>query len=142
MPSEAVRWAGARFAGVGIFDRRVAIVTGAAGGIGRASALAFAREGASVVVADIDVEHGNETVALIGAAGGQAHFIRTDVAHATEVANMVSETVRTFGRLDIAHSNAGVAGVNVPIGELPDPGRGPTRTCRRGTVPRGRTRRR
>lgn len=95
-------------------------MTGAGGGIGRASALAFAREGASVVVADIDVEHGNETVALIGAAGGQAHFIRTDVAHAADVANMVSETVRTFGRLDIAHNNAGVAGANLPIGELPD----------------------
>ncbi len=105
---------------MGMFTGRVAIVTGAAGGIGRASALAFADEGASVVVADVDVEHGRETASIIATGGGYAHFVRTDVAQSVDVAHMVAETIRTFGRIDFAHNNAGVAGANLPIAELPD----------------------
>ena len=89
---------------------RVALVTGGASGIGRASALAFAREGARVVVADIAVKAGEETASLIRAGGGEALFIRADVSQSKDVANLVSQTVAAFGRLDCAHNNAGTEG--------------------------------
>ena len=104
----------------GSFDGKVAIVTGAAGGIGRASAQAFAAKGAHVLVADVDDEHGHETVALIASAGGSAQFVRTDVAQSSDVISMVDTALRDHGRLDFAHNNAGVAGANLPIGELPE----------------------
>jgi NAD(P)-dependent dehydrogenase (short-subunit alcohol dehydrogenase family) len=102
------------------FDSKVAIVTGAAGGIGRATAVRFAHLGASVTVADIDLDGAEATVELIRSAGGTAHAIRTDVADADAVAEMVRSTVDTYGRLDIAHNNAGVMGANAPIDEMPD----------------------
>jgi NAD(P)-dependent dehydrogenase (short-subunit alcohol dehydrogenase family) len=89
---------------------KVALVTGAASGIGRAAGLAFAREGARVMVADVDERGGNETVALIGQEGGEAAFTRTDVSVAADVAALVAATVETFGRLDCAHNNAGTVG--------------------------------
>jgi NAD(P)-dependent dehydrogenase (short-subunit alcohol dehydrogenase family) len=104
----------------GSFSGKVAIVTGAAGGIGRASARAFAAKGAHVVVADVDIEHGNETVSLIASGGGSAQFVRTDVARSDDVQAMVDTTVREHGRLDFAHNNAGVAGANLPVAELPE----------------------
>src|SRR5689334_17856820 len=104
----------------GSFTGKVAIVTGAAGGIGRASAIAFAARGAHVVVADIDVDHGNETVAMIASAQGSAQFVRTDVAQSDDVRALVDTTMRDNGRLDFAHNNAGVAGANLPVGELPE----------------------
>jgi NAD(P)-dependent dehydrogenase (short-subunit alcohol dehydrogenase family) len=104
----------------GSFTGKVAIVTGAAGGIGRASASAFAARGAHVVVADIDVEHGNETVSLIASAGGSAQFVPTDVAQSDDVQALVDATMRDHGRLDFAHNNAGVAGANLPVAELPE----------------------
>ena len=104
----------------GSFTGKVAIVTGAAGGIGRASAIAFAARGAHVVVADIDVEHGNETVAMVASAQGSAQFVRTDVAQSDDVRTLVDTTVRDHGRLDFAHNNAGVAGANLPVAELPE----------------------
>ena len=90
------------------FGGRVALVTGAGSGIGRASALAFAREGATVVVSDTVVESGEETVRLIEAAAGQARFIAADVARADEVQLLIGGIVGQFGRLDYAHNNAGV----------------------------------
>jgi len=93
------------------FDGKVALVTGAASGIGRASALAFARIGAKVVVADIETAGGGETVAQIKSAGGEAAFIRADVSQAKEVEALVRQTVALYGRLDCAHNNAGVEGV-------------------------------
>ncbi len=98
------------------------MVTGAAMGIGRASALVFAREGASVVVADIDEEHGHETVALVEAAGGQASFVRADVASRGDVAAMVGHAVDTYGGLDCAHNNAGIAAPLAPLADYPDEG--------------------
>jgi NAD(P)-dependent dehydrogenase (short-subunit alcohol dehydrogenase family) len=92
------------------FDGKVALVTGAASGIGRASALAFARNGAKTVVVDIIVEGGEETVRLIKAAGGEALFVRTDVAQAAEVETLLQKIVEHYGRLDYAHNNAGIEG--------------------------------
>jgi NAD(P)-dependent dehydrogenase (short-subunit alcohol dehydrogenase family) len=102
------------------FAGKVAIVTGAAGGIGRASAIAFATKGAHVVVVDVNAERGHETVSLIGERGGTGQFVRADVARADDVRAMIDTTVREHGRLDFAHNNAGVAGANLPVGELPE----------------------
>src|SRR5713101_5871674 len=89
---------------------KVALVTGAGSGIGRASALAFSREGAKVIVADVVVEGGEETVSMIKKTGGEALFVRADVSKATEVATLISTAVATYGRLDCAHNNAGIEG--------------------------------
>jgi NAD(P)-dependent dehydrogenase (short-subunit alcohol dehydrogenase family) len=89
---------------------RVALVTGASSGIGRAAALAFAREGARVTVSDVAVEGGEETVRLIEGKGGEAGFVRADVSREADVEALVAETVRRFGRLDCAFNNAGVPG--------------------------------
>jgi NAD(P)-dependent dehydrogenase (short-subunit alcohol dehydrogenase family) len=94
----------------GSLENKVALVTGASSGIGRASAMAFAREGAKVVVADVVVEGGEETVRIIQDSGGEAIFVRTDVSAAHEVEALVNRTVETYGRLDCAHNNAGIEG--------------------------------
>ncbi|WP_135363587.1 SDR family NAD(P)-dependent oxidoreductase [Halosimplex halophilum] len=85
-----------------------ALVTGAGSGIGRASALRFAEEGANVVVADIDTEGGRETVDLIEDAGGDATFVEVDVSDTESVERMVDTAVETYGGLDFAHNNAGI----------------------------------
>lgn len=90
------------------FKDRVALVTGGTSGIGRAAALELARQGASVVVTGRRESEGQETVALIKKDGGRAHFVRGDIAREQDVARMVDETVRVFGRLDAAFNNAGV----------------------------------
>jgi NAD(P)-dependent dehydrogenase (short-subunit alcohol dehydrogenase family) len=96
----------------GLCTGKVALVTGAGSGIGRATALAFHREGAKVVVSDVAVDGGEETVRLITQAGGEAIFVKANVAQASEVEALVNKTVRTYGRLDCAHNNAGVPGPN------------------------------
>ena len=87
---------------------KVAIVTGAGVGIGRATALLFAKEGASVTVADRNAETGHETVALINNSGGKAIFVQTDVSRHAEVQGMIDVTLETFGKLDILFNNAGI----------------------------------
>lgn len=95
---------------MGWFDNKAGFVTGAAGGIGRASAIAFAAEGGSVVVSDLEGsrDRGEETVRMITEAGGQATFVPVDVRFADQVKHLVDETVRVYGSLDFAHNNAGV----------------------------------
>src|SRR4029077_2384162 len=90
------------------FSGKTALVTGGGAGIGRATALAFAREGARVVIGNRNTERGEETVALIKKAGGAAVFRRTDVTVAADVAALVALAVEKFGRLDCAFNNAGV----------------------------------
>src|SRR3954469_9369683 len=90
------------------FAGKVAFVTGAANGIGRAAALAFAREGASVVVADVSEPGNRETVRLIEEEGGRAVAVRCDVARAEDVKAALAKTVESFGRLDFAFNNAGI----------------------------------
>jgi NAD(P)-dependent dehydrogenase (short-subunit alcohol dehydrogenase family) len=93
----------------GILDGRVALVTGGASGIGRATAVAMAREGARVAVSDLSREGIEETVALVSAIGGQSIAIDGDVTKEADVSNMVARTVSAFGRIDCAFNNAGVA---------------------------------
>jgi NAD(P)-dependent dehydrogenase (short-subunit alcohol dehydrogenase family) len=92
------------------FDGKVALVTGAGSGIGRATALAFAREEAKVVVADIAVADGEETVRLIKDGGGEAVFVKTDVSREKEVESLINTTIEIYGQLDCAHNNAGING--------------------------------
>jgi NAD(P)-dependent dehydrogenase (short-subunit alcohol dehydrogenase family) len=92
------------------FEGKVALVTGGGSGIGRATALAFAREGAQVVIGNRNVQRGEETISLIRDAGGTASFKRSDVLVAAEVKALVDHAVTTYGRLDVAFNNAGIEG--------------------------------
>jgi len=92
------------------FDGKVALVTGGGSGIGRATALAFAREGAQVVIGNRNVQRGEETVSMIRDAGGTASFRQTDVLVAAEIEALVDHAVKTYGRLDMAFNNAGIEG--------------------------------
>jgi glucose 1-dehydrogenase len=90
------------------FADQVVIVTGGAKGIGRACVAAFAAEGAAVVIADIDAEAGRKVADAIGAQGGRAQFIQTDVGDAGQAQRLIDRTLETFGRLDVLINNAGI----------------------------------
>src|SRR6056297_2760204 len=94
---------------------KVALVTGAGSGIGRATALRFAEAGATVAVADLDEEGGEETVRLVSEAGGEAEFFAVDVSDEESVKALVDDVVSTFGGLDVAFNNAGIEGMPGPI---------------------------
>ena len=102
---------------MGEMDGKVALVTGAASGIRRATALLFAEKGAKVVIADIAPEGGQETVRLIEKAGGKAIFIRADISHMSEVKALIDKTVETYGRLDYAVNNAGTEAQPTPTAD-------------------------
>ncbi len=95
---------------MGRLDGKVAVITGAASGIGRASAVRFATEGAAVVVADLNPKGGEETVAECKRAGGRAVFQRVDVTNEADVKSAVDRAVAEFGKLDVIFNNAGLAG--------------------------------
>jgi NAD(P)-dependent dehydrogenase (short-subunit alcohol dehydrogenase family) len=101
------------------YTGKAVLVTGGATGIGRATALAFARQGASVAIGDID-ERASETARLINEAGGQAFFLPTDVRKADQVSALVDATVSAFGRLDCAFNNAGILPPTLPLAEMAD----------------------
>jgi NAD(P)-dependent dehydrogenase (short-subunit alcohol dehydrogenase family) len=102
-----------------LFEGKVAVVTGAASGIGRAAALLFAEHGAAVMASDVDDAGGAETVAQIARAGGAARFVHTDVGDPQAVERMVAATVEAFGRLHFAHNNAGIGGAGAEIPDHP-----------------------
>ncbi|MCE2401202.1 glucose 1-dehydrogenase [Candidatus Poribacteria bacterium] len=98
---------------------KVAIITGAASGIGKATAKLFAEHGAKVVIADIDEHGGSRTVTDIQGAGNEAIYVKTDVTIKNDTEQMVNQTVKTYGKLDILFNNAGIA-MRLPVSELPE----------------------
>jgi NAD(P)-dependent dehydrogenase (short-subunit alcohol dehydrogenase family) len=96
-------------------EGKVGLVTGGTSGVGRDTAVLFAKAGAKVVVAGRREPEGEETIELVRAAGGDGLFVKTDVSKASEVDTLIQRTVEKFGRLDVAFNNAGIEGVWVPI---------------------------
>ena len=103
----------------GLVEGKVALITGAGGGIGRATALEYAREGANVVAADINGDAAEETTRLVRDAGGEAVSVVVDVTDESAVTVMVDFTVSRYGRLDCAHNNAGILGPLSDIANYP-----------------------
>lgn len=101
-----------------LMENKAGLITGAGAGIGRATALRFAEEGAKVVVSDIDREGGEETVRLIREAGGEAEFFLCNVCDEEQVKALVDFTVKQYGKLDYAFNNAGANGVFAPITQM------------------------
>jgi len=93
------------------FENKVALITGAACGIGRATAIAFGASGANVVVVDANPENGQATVDKIKKIGASAHFIKCDVSSKSEVQSAVAETIKLFGKIDFCFNNAGIEGI-------------------------------
>jgi NAD(P)-dependent dehydrogenase (short-subunit alcohol dehydrogenase family) len=109
--------------GIGVessLEGKVALVTGSGSGIGRSSARAFGREGAKVVIADVDVAGGEETAQLIVDAGGEASFVATDVSKPGQVDAAVARAQELYGGLDCAHNNAGIEGALAETHEYPE----------------------
>lgn len=100
-----------------LLDGKTALVTGGASGIGRSAGLLYAQNGARVVISDVDEERGKETAQEIGAAGGEAIFVRADVSRPEDCQNLVATAVGQYGRLDIAFNNAGIGGESNPVAD-------------------------
>lgn len=99
------------------FADKVVLVTGGAGGIGRAACRAFAGEGALLAIADADAAEGERTLSLVREAGGEAIFLQTDVSRGEQCAAMIDATLDRFGRLDVAFNNAGIGGSGFPLAD-------------------------
>ena len=96
------------------FEGKIALVTGGSSGIGRATAIAFAKKGAKVVIASRRETESEETVAMIKEMGSEAIFFKTDITQAIQVENLVNQTINTYSRLDYAFNNAGIEGIVRP----------------------------
>jgi len=105
---------------LGRLENKVAIITGAGSGMGQAEAILFAQEGAKVVVADMAVEAGEETVKMVREAGGEAIFVKTDVSKTEDIKNMVKTAVDTYGRLDVLVSGAAIVGEEISTVDCPE----------------------
>jgi len=102
-----------------LLENKVAIITGAGSGIGKAISLLYANEGAKIIVSDINEKGGNETVSEIKAKGGEAIFVKADTSKVDDNKNVVDQAVKQFGGLHIAVNNAGISGPLSPTGEYP-----------------------
>jgi len=102
-----------------MLKNKIALITGAGSGIGEATALLFAKNGASIVLADMDMDGANRVLAAIEKEGGKGMVMKTDVSKPAECEKLVSEAVKKFGRLDIAVNNAGIGGPAAAIGDYP-----------------------
>ena len=99
---------------------KITLVTGGGSGIGRATCLLFAQEGATVSVADYDTDGGQETVQQIQARGGNASFVQADVAQSADVQRMIATTIETYGRIDVLFNNAGIEGPSAKLANYPE----------------------
>lgn len=102
-----------------MLENKIALVTGGASGIGQAIARVWAREGASVIVSDIDAQAGEQTVQLVREQGGEAVFMAADAGSASDHEALVAQILRRFGRLDVACNNAGIGGINAATADYP-----------------------
>src|SRR5262245_55005355 len=105
---------------MGDLQNKVAIITGGTTGIGRATAVLFAEQGAKVVIAGRREAEGNESLGLVKKAGGEGMFVKTDVAKSADVQALVKKTVEKYGRVDTAFNNAGIEGAWAPITDTPE----------------------
>ena len=103
----------------GIMENKVVIITGAASGIGRATAQIYAREGARVIIADVNEKGGEETLSMINKQGHQGLFVRTDMTVETDVKTLVDRAMNAHGRLDAAFNNAGIEGMQASSADMP-----------------------
>ena len=103
---------------MGKLEGKVAVITGAASGMGRATAIRFGKEGAAVVVADLNSQAGEETISEITATGGRAVFQHTDVSSDRDLKALFDRAVKEYGRLDITYNNAGIGGATGKLGDI------------------------
>jgi len=105
---------------LGKLDEKIALITGAGSGIGRETAILFAKEGAKIVVGDYVPTGGNQTVEMIKGAGGEASFVEVDVSKSADIQRMINTAIDKYGRIDILYNNAGIQGPIAPVADIPE----------------------